>query len=172
MKTRAILFCLAGGLFGGCAHSNMDEEHGGMRSTIAANFESAYDSVKSGAKSTARFGGYVIDSAGQGMVRVYREARNGVAGEGSSVSDAYITAKIKSKLATDGDVKSGDVKVDTDAGVVTLRGEVRTEHEAAKAIQDALDTGGVFAVNSELTWQAMPTTGNTASGGTVRGGTM
>ena len=168
MRTKAILFCLAGGLVAGCAHSNSYDEDR-PRNAIAADFESAYDSVKSGAKSTAHYGEYVLDRAGEGVVRVYRETKSGAASAGESVSDAYITAKIKGKLATDKAVKSGDVKVDTDAGVVTLRGMVRSQHEAARAIQDALDTGGVYAVNSELSWE-MPG-GKTASG-TINSGTM
>lgn len=172
MKTTARIVSLAGcmalGLaVQGCAHETVSGETS-MKRSVETSFEDAYNSVKSGAQATARWGGYVIDRVGEGTVRVYHEARSDLSAAGGNVSDAYITTKVKGKLVADRDVHSGNISVDTDAGVVTLRGQVSTSNEATKAVQDALGTGGVFAVNSELTWPASIETGRRAT----HGGTM
>src|SRR5207302_10806424 len=108
----------------------------------------AYESVASGSQDSARGGGYLIEKAGDNGVRVVREAPIG--GLGRDVTDAWITTKVKTKLATDKDVKSRGVHVDTDAGLVTLRGNIDSRAQAMKAVRDALETDGVTAVSSEL----------------------
>lgn len=70
-------------------------------------------------------------------------------------SDSWITTKIKSEYAVNTSVKGGHVKVDTDAGVVTLSGIVDNEHEARAAVSLALNTKGVREVRSNLTWPTM-----------------
>lgn len=132
----------------GCAHQSGETSQGGIIGGTEDTFEAAYDAVKSGAKATARSGGLVIDKVGDGTIRVMREA--GLSKTANAVSDDWIRAKLKSRYAVDPDVKARDIKIDSDAGVVTLRGQVASQQEAIKAIQDALDLNGVLAVNSEL----------------------
>jgi hypothetical protein len=131
----------------GCAHES------GTRSTSAKiddGFSSAYESVASGARTTAKGGGYLIEKAGNATVRVLREIP--VGGVGRDVSDGWISAKVNTRLKMDKDVNGGRIDVETDAGMVTLRGTVESKYEAMKAIRDTLDIDGVTAVNSQLQW--------------------
>jgi hyperosmotically inducible protein len=65
---------------------------------------------------------------------------------GTQVDDAAITAKVKAKLAADGDINPFNIDVDTNEGVVTLQGRVAKEEARTKAEQLARDTEGVRRV--------------------------
>jgi len=65
---------------------------------------------------------------------------------GTQVDDAGITAKVKAKLAADGDINPFNIDVDTNEGVVTLQGRVVKEEARSKAQQLASDTEGVKRV--------------------------
>ncbi len=70
------------------------------------------------------------------------------------VKDSVITSKIKSKMVADPDVSALNVNVETNNGVVTLSGNVKTDAEASKAVEIAESTTGVKDVNtSQLTVQ-------------------
>jgi osmotically-inducible protein OsmY len=65
---------------------------------------------------------------------------------GTQVDDAAITAAVKAKLATDGDINPFNIDVDTNEGVVTLQGRVEKEEARTKAEQLARETDGVKRV--------------------------
>ena len=65
--------------------------------------------------------------------------------------DAWITAKIQAQYFLDAEVKARDIDVDTNNGVVTLRGSVDTEAERRQALMMARNTEGVRDVNDALT---------------------
>jgi osmotically-inducible protein OsmY len=65
--------------------------------------------------------------------------------------DAWITTKIQSKYFLDADVKGHQINVDTNNGVVTLKGTVANEQHKAAAEQIARDTEGVTRVVNQLT---------------------
>ncbi|HEV2852917.1 MAG TPA: BON domain-containing protein [Thermoanaerobaculia bacterium] len=65
---------------------------------------------------------------------------------GAQVDDAAITAKVKAKLAADGDINPFNIDVDTNEGVVTLQGRVAKDEARTKAEQLARDTDGVTRV--------------------------
>jgi hyperosmotically inducible protein len=65
---------------------------------------------------------------------------------GTQVDDAAITAEVKAKLATDGDINPFNIDVDTNEGVVTLQGRVEKEAARTKAEQLARETNGVRRV--------------------------
>jgi hyperosmotically inducible protein len=109
----------------------------------------AYRSVASGTSEIASTGAYLVSRAGNQTVRVIRETPRETA---NAVSDGWITTKVKTKLGFEPEVKAGGVNVDTEAGVVTLKGVVKSEDEAMRAIETALDTDGVVAVDSQLQW--------------------
>jgi osmotically-inducible protein OsmY len=67
------------------------------------------------------------------------------------VSDASLTAKIKSKMALDDTVKALDINVTTRNGEVTLSGRVGSEQERTRALALARETGGVRSVRDRLT---------------------
>jgi hypothetical protein len=64
----------------------------------------------------------------------------------TQVDDAAITAAIKAKLAADGDINPFNIDVDTNNGVVTLRGRVEKREARDKAAQLASGTEGVREV--------------------------
>ncbi len=62
------------------------------------------------------------------------------------ISDAALTAKVKSKMELDDHVKAADIHVSTTAHVVTLSGTARTADERQRAVALARDTEGVKEV--------------------------
>jgi len=66
------------------------------------------------------------------------------------LTDAGLTAKIKSKMALDDTVKARSIDVTTSSGVVTLTGTVDSEAERLKAVQLAKETQGVTSVTDRL----------------------
>jgi osmotically-inducible protein OsmY len=66
------------------------------------------------------------------------------------IEDGALTAKIKSKMALDDTVKSRGINVSTDAGVVTLKGDVSSVAEHDRALQLARETAGVKAVRDQI----------------------
>jgi hyperosmotically inducible protein len=69
---------------------------------------------------------------------------------GTAVKDAWITTQIHAKYFADPDIKGRNIDVDTDKGLVTLRGPVYSEHERRQAIAKARDTHGVLRVIDKL----------------------
>lgn len=67
---------------------------------------------------------------------------------GEAVSDAWITTKVKSELATTKGVKSMDVTVRTTNGVVTLTGVLATKTDVRKAVAAAKSVKGVRDVDA------------------------
>jgi len=70
---------------------------------------------------------------------------------GEVVSEAALTAKIKSKMALDDTVPARTINVSTRDHVVTVSGHVRTEAERTRALQLARETAGVTRVVDHLT---------------------
>ena len=67
------------------------------------------------------------------------------------VKDSVITTKIKAKLAEEKISSLTHIKVDTDAkGAVVLRGKVKTQEQADKAVAIAKGTEGVTSVESRI----------------------
>jgi hyperosmotically inducible periplasmic protein len=71
-------------------------------------------------------------------------------GIGRTIEDAGITASVKLSLAFEPGVSAIGINVDTDRGVVTLRGEVRSEAERQLAAKVAEDAAHVREVVNEL----------------------
>jgi osmotically-inducible protein OsmY len=69
---------------------------------------------------------------------------------GSAIRDASITASVKISLVFEPGVAATEINVDTDHGVVTLRGEVGTEAERQLAVKVAEDVSNVREVVNEL----------------------
>ena len=67
-----------------------------------------------------------------------------------ALSNGSVTAKIKAKMALDESVKALNLDVDTVAGVVTVKGVVRSEAERQRALQLARETEGVKQVIDQL----------------------
>jgi hyperosmotically inducible periplasmic protein len=71
-------------------------------------------------------------------------------GTGSTMKDSWITTKAKTSLIFDKRVAGRHVKVETYAGVITLRGLVSSAAERSAAEEIAKGIGGVTAVNNAL----------------------
>jgi hyperosmotically inducible periplasmic protein len=67
------------------------------------------------------------------------------------MNDAWITAQIHARFFLDPDIKSLDIDVDTNGGVVTLRGEVHSATEHSRAVAKAKGTEGVKQLVDKLT---------------------
>jgi hyperosmotically inducible periplasmic protein len=70
---------------------------------------------------------------------------------GQSAEDASITSAIKMKYANDKLVDGSNISVDTDNGVVTLKGKVANKAELDRAITLGRSVDGVKSVHSFLT---------------------
>jgi osmotically-inducible protein OsmY len=69
---------------------------------------------------------------------------------GETIDDATITARVKTALLNDPQVGGMRIDVDTTQGVVTMSGTVKTQAEAARAVQLARQAPGVKDVKSTL----------------------
>ncbi len=69
---------------------------------------------------------------------------------GKALDDAAVTAKVKSALIAEPNLKSTTINVDTTAGVVTLKGTIDSQDTRQKAEQIATTVEGVRSVRNEL----------------------
>ena len=90
------------------------------------------------------------DSAREAGRDAADSARGAANAAGDKMSDASITAAVKSKLLADTMVSGLKIDVDTQNGVVTLTGPVKSQAEANQAQKLAQSTDGVHRVVSNL----------------------
>ena len=69
---------------------------------------------------------------------------------GMGVKDSWITSKTKMKLVADKRTKARQIKVETQSGVVTLRGKVASPDERAAAEEITKGVDGVKSVRNTL----------------------
>jgi hyperosmotically inducible protein len=77
-------------------------------------------------------------------------AERNVEQAGKALDDAAVTAKVKSALVAEPNLKSTTINVDTTAGVVTLKGTADSQDTRQKAEQIATTVEGVRSVRNEL----------------------
>ena len=82
------------------------------------------------------------------------DAKNAADKAGNSIEDGAITAKVKTALLADPDVKGLAIDVDTKNGVVTLKGTADKAANRDRAVAIAKDTGGVKSVQDQLVVKA------------------
>jgi hyperosmotically inducible periplasmic protein len=68
---------------------------------------------------------------------------------GQSISDTWITTKVKSTLMYSSNINSSDISVSTSNGAVTLSGKVNSGAEHDLAVELVKNVRGVITVNSE-----------------------
>jgi osmotically-inducible protein OsmY len=71
--------------------------------------------------------------------------------ERSTFTDAKIVTVVKSRFLFNSEVSGTNINVDVENGVVTLRGEVKTDEERELAVAIAKNASDVKKVNNELT---------------------
>jgi len=69
---------------------------------------------------------------------------------GEYVDDSTITAKVKTAIFNEPDLKATEVNVETFKGVVQLSGFVSSESDRDKAVEVARRVGGVKAVRNDM----------------------
>ncbi len=69
---------------------------------------------------------------------------------GSAVDDSVITAKVKSALIADNEIKALDISVKTRKGEVWLSGNVDNQNQIDRAVQIASNVDGVKTVSNRL----------------------
>ena len=69
---------------------------------------------------------------------------------GETIDDTTITTRVKTAMLNDPAVGGMRIDVDTNRGVVTLSGRVKSEAERQQAIELARRTSGVVKVNDAL----------------------
>ncbi len=74
----------------------------------------------------------------------------GLSKTGETITDAWITTKVKWFYLGEDELKGSDINVDTNNKVVTLKGTVKTQAGKLKANQLAKDTDGVSKVVDQL----------------------
>jgi osmotically-inducible protein OsmY len=98
----------------------------------------------------ARDADKVKETAGQAVTDIKQATGNAAQTATTAVQDTVITAGIKAKLATDPDLKSLDIRVETMSGRATLRGTAPTADSQARATQLAAAVTGVTSVDNQL----------------------
>ncbi len=102
---------------------------------------------------TAGDGDWVLERGEDGAISTWRKTER-VSGDAfAEVKDGALVTQVKSKLAMDGATDARDIDVSAEDHVVTLRGEVGSSAEAAKAVRLALSTPGAEKVISHLKWE-------------------
>jgi osmotically-inducible protein OsmY len=74
--------------------------------------------------------------------------------EGAILDDATVTNRLQAKYFLDPTIKGRRIQVDTQGGIVTLRGEVASDNERAQALLLARTTEGADRVEDALTVNA------------------
>lgn len=77
------------------------------------------------------------------------KAENAADQAGTAISDATITTKVKAQFAADDMVKATAINVDTDGGVVTLKGEVASSAAHQRAVDITRKIDGVKSVDDD-----------------------
>lgn len=86
------------------------------------------------------------------------EQEQNTKGSDQPVSDAWITMKVKSELATTKDIKSTDISVKTVNGVVQLNGTQPNDMAVKKAVATAQGIKGVTRVDASGLKSQVPST--------------
>lgn len=115
-------------------------------------FAKAWRGVTSGARRIGEAGEWTLEKARDGAVVVYRGTKKVAGRAADATQDAATTASVKTRIAAAKGVDASEIDVDTNDGVVTLRGRVDSADEAARAVRVAISTQGVDQVVSYLRW--------------------
>jgi hyperosmotically inducible periplasmic protein len=84
------------------------------------------------------------------MAQVDAQAGKAASKVGDFLSDAELTAKIRSKMALDDSVRARTIDVSTTNGIVTLAGTIGSVAEHDQAVRLARDTKGIKQVVDHL----------------------
>jgi len=125
------------------AGEQLSREAAEARQGAATTMDNVGDRMAAGVDRT-------VDSAERTAANLQQRAENSGEKLGETLSDSSITVKAKSALVADPDLSALEINVDTNDGVVTLRGEADSAAavEKATAVVGAIE--GVVSVLNEL----------------------
>ncbi|MEP7301484.1 MAG: BON domain-containing protein [Caldimonas sp.] len=126
----------AAGLLAGCEKSTTQNTDGTKTTTTTVTVPALPASVPESMRAAAS---EVATGASQAMTKA-----------GEMIEDGAITAKVKTALLADPDVKGLMIDVDTKDGVVTLKGSADKAGNRDRAVSLAKGTGGVKSVDDQL----------------------
>lgn len=93
--------------------------------------------------------GDTMEKAGEKAGDTMNDAGDTMSKAGRSVSDTWITSKVKASFLADDSLSGTDIKVETNKGVVSLSGSVASKAEKTLAIQKAKSIEGVKDVSAD-----------------------
>ena len=96
----------------------------------------------------------ITAKAKDGAEKAASAAREAAREAAPVISDATVTAKVKTALLADKDVSAMAIDVDTEGGIVTLSGRLPDATQATRAVEIARTIEGVKSVENRLTVQS------------------
>lgn len=105
------------------------------------------DEAKTAAAPKAEEAGNAMEN---GAAKAGNAVENGAAKAADATADASLTAKVKTALMTAPELRSMKIDVDTQSGVVHLKGEVKSSKEKVQAEEVANKVAGVQSVVNDL----------------------
>lgn len=112
--------------------------------------------------------GAVSLAAGCGNRQEESSTQPSVSTVGTEIDDTVVTAKVKSALFADPDIKGIDLKVETRKGVVQLSGFVENQAQVDRAIAATSGVQGVRSVENGITLkEGKATVGNAVDDGII-----
>lgn len=128
---------------------------GALVATLAACSPSDRQEVRKDSAQAANSAGKAMERAGDATASAAGSAANSAEramdNAGKAIDDAGITAKVKSSMLADDQVKGLQINVDTSNGTVTLTGSAQTAAEKQRAEQLATGVEGVRSVQNNIT---------------------
>ena len=125
-----------------------------VKESAATSGTDLYDSAKEKGERAGEkiedFGRTTVDKTEELGHDAADATKNAAKKTGEVVTDASLTAAVKTKFLADSQVKGLNIDVDTSNGVVTLNGHVSSQAEASKAVTIARNTDGVKRVINNL----------------------
>ena len=123
-------------------------EHAGEEIKDAT--KTAGEKIENGADATKNAAERGVDKTKDAARVATDKTKAGAEATGEFITDAAITSAVKTKLLADGKTPGLKIDVDTNDGVVTLNGTVKSKAEADKAVADTRGTKGVKRVVNKL----------------------
>ena len=108
-------------------------------------------------------GGLSLFLGGCDQRRSQKDTTSSSATVGTTIDDGVLTAKVKSTLISDPDIKSFDLQVETRKGVVQISGFVDNSAQVDRALQVTRSVAGVVSVENKMSIKS----GVTSVGGKI-----
>jgi hyperosmotically inducible protein len=142
------------GTFERATKSGTEKSKEGIEKTkegTKAGYGKAKEGTKSGYEKSKEGGTKGVDKSKDVGSKVVDKTKEGVSKTGETITDGWITGRIKTSFAGEDVLKGSDINVDTNDHIVTLKGTVPSAEARTRAVAIAKDTEGVKNVVDRLT---------------------